>query len=57
MPMNEDMREMINEFIVESDEGLDRLDSDLVELETNSTAGGVRRTKGPPPRSSAASTG
>ena len=55
--MNEDMREMINEFIVESDEGLDRLDSDLVELETNSTAGGVRRTKGPPPRSSAASTG
>ncbi len=36
--MNEDMREVINEFLVESNEGLDRLDSDLVELETDPTS-------------------
>ena len=36
--MNEDMREVINEFLIESNEGLDRLDSDLVELETDPTS-------------------
>ena len=33
--MNEEMREVISEFLVESNEGLDRLDSDLVELEVD----------------------
>jgi two-component system, chemotaxis family, sensor kinase CheA len=36
--MNEDMREVINEFLVESNEGLDRLDRDLVELEVDPTS-------------------
>ena len=33
--MDEDLREVINEFLVESYEGLDRLDRDLVDLETD----------------------
>ncbi len=39
--MNEDMREVINEFLVESNEGLDRLDTDLVELEVDPTSKGA----------------